>query len=140
MAKVQLVMAITLDGFLPEDNENLMQWVKTNKNGFSQWKEKCTYPLFPGYPLLDLVCNKDRSDENFTYYAEITNKQSIELLRGLFLYHLVDEIVLYLIPITANKGIHIMKNVSSCQWSLYKVKPYPKGICCIIYRKCKKLF
>ena len=140
MAKVRIVMAITLDGFLPEDSENLMQWVKTDKKGFSRWKEECAYPLFPGYPLLDLVCNKDRTDDSFIYHAEISDKDSAELLRGLFLYHIVDEIIVYLLPVTTGKGIHIMKHVSPCHWSLHKVKQYRNGICHIVYWKRKKLF
>lgn len=140
MAKVQVVMTMTLDGFLPEKNENLIQWVKTDRKGFPHWKEKCSYPLFPDYPLLDLICNKDKEDDNLIYHAEIIDKESVELLRGLFLYHLVDEIVLYVIPVTTNKGIHVMKHISPCRWSLYKVKQYPGGICLMIYRKSKKLF
>lgn len=140
MAKVRIVMAMTLDGFLPEDNENLMQWVKTDKKGFPHWKEECVYPLFPDYPLIDLVCNKDRTDDSFIYYAEISDKDSAELLRGLFLYHIVDEMVVYLLPVTAGKGIHLMKQVSSCHWSLHKVKQYSNGICYMIYRRCKRLF
>lgn len=131
---------MTLDGFLPEDNEKLMQWVKTDKRGFPRWKEECTYPLFPDYPLLDLVCAKDKTDESFIYHAEINDKESLELLRGLFLYHIVDEIILYLLPITVNKGIHIMQHVSPCHWSLYKVRQYPGSICCMIYRKRLRLF
>lgn len=139
MAKVQVVMAATLDGFLPENNEDLMQWVKTDKRGFPHWRAKAAYPLFPDYPLLDLICNKNRVDESFTYYAEVTGKDSAELLRGLFLYHAVDEIVLYLIPITTNKGIHIMGQLSPCRWSLHKVWQYRNGICCMVYRKCPRL-
>ena len=139
MAKVQVIMAATLDGFLPETNERLTQWVRTDKRGFPRWKEKAAYPLFPDYPLLDLICNKDKSDETFIYYAEITDKDSAELLRGLFLYHAVDEIVLYLIPITTNKGIHIMKHISPCLWSLHKVWQYRNGICCMVYRKRSRL-
>lgn len=135
MAKIQIALAMTLDGFLPEESEKLMQWVKTEKKGFPRWKEESTYPLFPDYPLLDLVCTKDTTDESFIYYAEITDKGGVELLRGLFLYHIVDEIVLYLLPITANKGIHVMKHISPCHWSLQKVRQYPEGICCMVYRK-----
>lgn len=140
MAKVRIVMTITLDGFLPEDNENLMQWVKTDKKGFPRWKEECTYPLFPDYPLLDLVCHKDKADESLIYHAEISDKESVELLRGLFLYHVVDEMIVYLLPTTAGKGIHIMKHVSPCHWSLHKVKQHRNGICCMVYRKCEHLF
>lgn len=140
MAKIQLVMAMILDGFLPEENEKLMQWAKTDKKGFPRWKEECSYPLFPDYPLLDLICSKEQSDENFTYFIEIIGKDSVELLRRLFLYHMVDEAVIYLLPITVNKGIHIMKHVSPYQWLLYKAKQYPGGIRMMISRKCKKLF
>ena len=140
MAKIQIALAMTLDGFLPEENEKMMQWVKTNKNGFPRWKEECSFPLFSGYPLLDLICSKDQTDKDFTYYVQITDKDSVELLRGLFLYYMVDEIIIYLLPFTTNKGIHIMKHVSPCQWSLYKTKQYPQGICMMIYKKCKKLF
>lgn len=139
MAKVQVVMAATLDGFLPENNENLMQWVKNDKKGFPRWREKAAYPLSPDYPLLDLVCNKDRTDESFTYYAEITDKDSAELLRGLSLYHVVDEIIFYLIPVTTNKGIQVMQQISPCQWSLQKTWQYRNGICCMVYRKSRQL-
>lgn len=140
MAKVRIVVAITLDGYLPEENEHLMQWVKTDNKGFPQWQEECVYPLFSDYPLLDLVCNKDKADDSFIYHAEISGRDSVQLLRGLFLYHIVDEIIVYLIPITAGKGIHIMKHVSPCHWSLHKVRQYRNGICLMVYQKCKKLF
>ena len=140
MAKVRIMIAMTLDGFLPEENEKRMQWVKTDKKGFSHWKKESTYPLFSDYPLLDLVCSKERTDDSFIYYTEITDNKSVELLRGLFLYHIVDEMILYLIPVTAGKGTHIMRYVSPCYWSLHKVKQYRNGICCMVYQKGKKLF
>ncbi len=73
MARIQLVMAMTLDGFLPEELARTV----------------------------------------------------VELLQRLFFYHMVDEAVIYLLPITVNKGIHIMKHVSPCQRLLYKAKQYP---------------
>lgn len=73
MARIQLVMTMTLDGFLPEELARTV----------------------------------------------------VELLQRLFFYHMVNEAVIYLLPITVNKGIHIMKHVSPCQWLLYKAKQYP---------------
>lgn len=139
MAKVQVVIAATLDGFLPENEENLMQWVRTDKRGFPCWRAKAAYPLFSDYPLLDLICNKDKTDDSFIYHAEIADKDNAELLRGLFLYHIVDEIVLYLIPVTTNKGIHVMKHISPCRWSLHKARQYRNGICCMVYQKSPRL-
>lgn len=139
MAKVQVVIAATLDGFLPENEENLMQWVRTDRRGFPRWRAKAAYPLFSDYPLLDLICNKDKTDDSFIYHAEIADKDNAELLRGLFLYHIVDEIVLYLIPVTTNKGIHVMKHISPCRWSLHKARQYRNGICCMVYQKSPRL-
>lgn len=34
MAKVQIITAMTLDGFLPGEDEELFKWVKTDKQGF----------------------------------------------------------------------------------------------------------
>lgn len=31
MAKIQVIMALTLDGFLPHEDEMLMRWVRENK-------------------------------------------------------------------------------------------------------------
>lgn len=33
MAKVQIIMPVTLDGFLPDKNEKLMVWLNTDRNG-----------------------------------------------------------------------------------------------------------
>lgn len=39
MAKVQIIMPVTLDGFLPDKNEKLMVWLNTDRNGFPYWEE-----------------------------------------------------------------------------------------------------
>lgn len=135
MARIQVAMAVTIDGFLPDKDHTLAKWVRTSSNGFPRWRNVCSYPLFPKYPLLDLIYDKERSDDTFVYYAEITDKESAELLRGLFLYHIVDELILYLLPATTSKGIHIMQHVSPCLWKLHGVRHYNNGICCMIYRK-----
>lgn len=40
MAKVQIIMPVTLDGFLPDKNEILMEWLRTDRNGFPYWEER----------------------------------------------------------------------------------------------------
>ena len=89
MAKIQIIAAMTMDGFLPKADENLMQWVMNDTKGFPYWHERSIYRLTPHYPLLDLLAEK-HSDKNQsdTYIAEISDKDSIELLRGLSRYNL----------------------------------------------------
>lgn len=41
MARIRIVMAITLDGFLPKQEEKFMQWLMEEpRKGFPYWKEK----------------------------------------------------------------------------------------------------
>ena len=47
MAKVQIIMPVTLDGFLPHKNEKLMVWLNTDRNGFPYWEERATFNMFP---------------------------------------------------------------------------------------------
>lgn len=49
MAKVQIIMPVTLDGFLPGKNEELMEWLRTDRNGFPYWEERATFNMFPHY-------------------------------------------------------------------------------------------
>lgn len=59
MAKVQIITAMTLDGFLPGEDEELFKWVKTDKRGFPFWHGRSTFMLPIGYPMLDLICEKN---------------------------------------------------------------------------------
>lgn len=78
MAKIQIITAVTMDGFLPKADENLMQWVLNDSKGFPYWHERSIYRLVPNYPLLDLLAERD-SDKNRSdiYIAEISDTQSI---------------------------------------------------------------
>ena len=75
MAKIQIIAAMTMDGFLPKADESLMQWVMNDAKGFPYWHEQSVYRLMPHYPLLDLLAEK-HSDKNQsdTYIAEISDK------------------------------------------------------------------
>ena len=94
-----------MDGFLPKADENLMQWVLNDSKGFPYWHERSIYRLVPNYPLLDLLAERD-SDKNRSdiYIAEISDTQSIEFMRGLSRYNLIDEMVVYTLPLILGKG------------------------------------
>ena len=106
MAKIQIITAVTMDGFLPKADENLMQWVLNDSKGFPYWHERSIYRLVPNYPLLDLLAERD-SDKNRSdiYIAEISDTQSIEFMRGLSRYNLIDEMVVYTLPLILGKEI-----------------------------------
>lgn len=135
MAKIQIITAMTMDGSLPRAEEDLMQWVKNDDKGFPYWHEHSVYRLTPHYPLLDLLAEKHAADnQSDTYIAEISDKDSIELLRGLSRYNLIDEMVVYILPIVAGKGTPIFDNLTPSRWSVHKTASFSNGITRIIYR------
>ena len=128
---------MTLDGFLPESDNESMQWVMDHRKGFAHWRERCDARIFP-HSILDLLGEKDPRDASFTYLAEIRDLESLELLRGLFHYNLVDELIVYLLPYSIGQGISILDIYPARQWQLHKTASFSNGICRLIYRKPRK--
>lgn len=124
-----------MDGFLPKADENLMLWIMNDAKGFSYWHERSIYRLTPNYPLLDLLAEK-HSDNNQsdTYIAEISDTPSIEFLRGLSRYNLIDEMVIYILPMVAGVGTSVFDNLTPSRWNVHKTTTFPNGITRIIYR------
>lgn len=58
MSKIQAVTVMTLDGFLPEPDNVLTQWVMNHRKGFVHWREHCNAWILP-HSILDLLCEKD---------------------------------------------------------------------------------
>ena len=134
MAKIRLVMAMTLDGFLPDENEPLMQWVKMNKRGFSYWRERSSFDLPVGYPMIDLICKKENKD-NVSYLAEISNMFKIKLLHAILLYNIVDEWIIYYLPRTQGSGLRLVDKFTTGYWFLKSMHKYKNNICCMVYQK-----
>ena len=60
MAKLQVLIAMTLNGFVPARNDSLLQWIQNSDDGFPYWRGRSTRMLYPGYPLVDLICDKEQ--------------------------------------------------------------------------------
>lgn len=135
MARIRVTIAASIDGFLPAQQDARMNWLRTDRRGFKRWQEASARRLYAGYPLVDLICEKERKDNGTTYLAEISDAESVELLRGLFLYHIVDEIVLYLLPFTQQKGIRVLDGFTASEWKTVQMRRYGNGICRMVYRK-----
>ena len=135
MPKIQVVTAMTIDGYLPAAEENLMQWVKNDAKGFPYWHERSIYRLLPHYPLLDLLAkqhfDKDRTD---IYIAEASCEDSIGFMRGLSRYNLIDEIIVYILPLVVGQGLPLFRGLSPSRWVVHKTTVFPNGITRIIYR------
>ena len=135
MAKVRIVVAMTLDGCLPAKEDGRLEWLKTDRRGFRRWYGSCDRRLSDDEPLVDFLCTKDRPGNRATYLAEIYDAGHLRLLRGLFLYHAVDEIVFYLLPVIRRGSVSIVGEFSAAEWKCIQIRRYGNGICRIVYRK-----
>lgn len=72
---------MTLNGFVPARNDSLLQWIQNSDDGFPYWRGRSTRMLYPGYPLVDLICDKEQSAPSDIYLAEIYDDSGAELLR-----------------------------------------------------------
>lgn len=135
MAKIQVVFIMSMDGFLPDNSNPLAHWVKNSKQGLPYWHEQKSIPLHPHYPLLDLINKKKEGSNSNVYLAEISTEESLNLLYGLFLYHLVDEMIIYLLPVILKKGKSIHDLIPVSSWKLKQISNYKNGICSLVYTK-----
>lgn len=128
-------MAMTLDGFLPDENHPLMRWVKTYRNGFPYWQERCSFNLPVGYPMLSLIAAKGNKDDSFVYLAEIGHTSQIGLLQALMRYKLADEWFVYLLPLVQGCGIRMADSFAASRLEMVGFQAYGNGVCRMIYRQ-----
>lgn len=79
MAKVQIIMPVTLDGFLPDKNEELMEWLRTDRNGFPYWEERATFNMYPHYGMLDLMDAKERHEKDCTFFMKVEDEKKCRI-------------------------------------------------------------
>ena len=77
MAKVQIIMPVTLDGFLPDKNEELMEWLRADRNGFPYWEERATFNIYPHYSMLDLMDAKEKHEKKCTFLIKVEDEKGI---------------------------------------------------------------
>lgn len=127
-------MAMTLDGFLPDEGHPLMRWVRTDRHGFPYWQEHSSFCLPIGYPMIDLIYKKENKDDSFVYLAEIGQASQARLLQALMRYKLADEWIVYLLPLVQGSGIRIADTLTSVQLERIGFQTYKNSICRIEYR------
>ena len=137
MAKLQAVIAMTLDGSIPAESEPLMEWIQSDRDGFPHWRKRGTRLLFPGYPLVSLICEKDTAGPSTVFHAEIYDEKSVELLRGLSIYRLIDELVIFLFPSAGTSRMSVSAHLPSGNWRLVKSRTFRNGVCRLNY--CRML-
>lgn len=136
MVKVQIASVITLDGYLPEREDSRLLWIENNRKGFPLWRDLADRILAGEVSFLTFINQKRTLDTNYIYLAELQSRQQLPLVKGLFAYGLVDEVILYVLPVTIGKGIQTtLISLSVSKWSLKNSRTFPNGISLLVYSK-----
>lgn len=135
MAIVRIITALTMDGFLPaEDTVLLKRLLRNASKGPVYWRRRSVSVLAPDFSLLDLLCMKRERPDTVVYLAEVFDAPGVELLRRLSLYHTVDELVIYVLPVMARKGIRPLNSLQDFEWKLRSCRKIGNGVIRLIYR------
>lgn len=113
-----------------------MQWLMEEpRKGFPYWKEKASFQINELYGIIDLSDMIRRFSADCICQTIIHDKNSADYADGLFQYNLVDEMVLYTLPISYGKGFSLMDSIGRHHWQLRSFKLYPNGISRLVYEK-----
>lgn len=134
---IQIAAILSADGYLLEQAEDDAQAVpRSGKYGWKRLEEQ-GLPLSPYTSLIDLL-NESRQGIEVSYLAE-TTPETMELVRGLLLYRLADEIILYVLPGKQEKGIEFPELRSLPEWEPVEDRPLKGGIRRKVYRRKEKV-
>ena len=111
-----------------------MDWLKIDRNGFPYWEERAVFNIYPHYGMIDLMDAKERHGNDCTFFMKVEDQKSAEYADGIFLYRLVDELVIYLLPLSYKNGRNITKSIQYGQWTLRGSKTFHNNVCRLIYR------
>jgi riboflavin biosynthesis pyrimidine reductase len=136
MTKVQVISIVTIDGYLAEKDYGQSAWIQNDRNGLRFWQKLADYILPEDTSFSSLIHEKEIAKTSYTYLAEALSERQLSLIRGLFTYKLVDEIILYVLPSIAGKGIHLYASAFPVSnWTLKKSRTFSNGVCRLIYCK-----
>lgn len=130
--KIQIAAVLSADGYLlsPAKGTN-SRWAFPKQHTLFSLRNEADLLLSKDSSLLSLLSEKQRNTD-ITYLAEVT-PDTVDLIKGLLLYGLADELFLYILPDYADNGIPFSTVIRLEEWHL--VREYPRHIISRIYRK-----
>lgn len=97
-------------------------------------RERADLLLHKNTSLLSLLAEKRQSTDT-TYLAEAT-PETVDLIKGLMLYNLADELILYIVPSGHSKGgIALSEIIRLSDWEMDEEHNLAQEAVCRIYRR-----
>lgn len=129
---IQIAAILSIDGYLLEQADGIQAVPRSGRYGWKRLEER-GLPLSPYSSLIDLL-DERRQGSEVSYLAEAT-PETMELIRGLLLYRLADESILYVLPRKQEKGIQLADLTALSEWELTEDRLLKSGIRRKVYRR-----
>jgi len=130
--KIKVVATISRDGYLLKPKDRMiMRGIIPGKYGFKALRKNTDLMLHKESSLIALLKEK-RQASGTSYLAEVTS-DTLGFIKGLFLYRLAEEMILYMLPDQKENGIRLFDIISPSDWILVKEISLKNGIRCFIY-------
>ena len=133
--KIQIVATISTDWYLLKQENKTKNQIKTRKYGFNTLQKRADLILHKESSLIALLEEKRQSSD--TNYIVESTPETLDLIKGLFLYRLADELILYMLTDQKEDGIKLFDLTSSADWILEKETSLRDTSRCLIYHKIK---
>lgn len=133
MARIQLLAVLTMDGCLAETVSQSGQWLSPERYGINELKEDAVRILNENTSLIWLSSQVEKAGNSPTYIIEATNK-TISIINGMIRMRLVDEIILYMVPVIAGNGSRLFQSsLPESEWTCTGSRQWKDGMVRIAY-------
>jgi hypothetical protein len=133
--KIQIVATISADGYMLKREGKTKSQISLGKYGFNALQKRADLTLHKESSLIALLEEKRQSSDT-NYLVEAT-PETFELIKGLFLYGLADEVILYMLPDQKENGIRLLDLTYPSNWILEKESSLGDTSRCLIYHIIK---
>ena len=132
--KIQIAATISSDGFLLPPNTIQSQWPYARNFALTALRERADLLLHKNTSLLSLLAEKRES--TYTSYLVEATPETVELIKGLLLYNLADELILYVVPSgQCTGGIAFSEILCLSDWKMDEEQNLGQEVVCRIYHR-----
>lgn len=131
--KIQITATVSSDGYLLPLDAIESRWPFDRKHTLSALRKKADMLLHQNDSLLSLLAEKQKVSDAI-YLAEAT-PQTKELIKGLLLYHLADELIVYISPAEIGKGCVFSELVDMKEWEMQAEHFLSRRVVCRVYHR-----
>lgn len=132
MAKVQLLIVQSIEGYMVEDYTERYPSLREET---AKLQNGATFPMDENASLSMLIEGKKRKDNNATYFIKAT-PTTASIINGMLRMYLIDEIIIYTVPVMLYMGRRLYQSqLAKTDWECTSTKVRKDGIVQTIFHK-----